>query len=843
MLFAQSKCMKDKLQKIIVIGNGMVGHRFCENIIKKQGENRKYELLVFGDEKHVAYDRVSLSSYFKDYDAGSLYLATEDWYKENEIDLRLNTRITKISSKEKVIYDSSNQSHTYDKLVLATGSKAFIPPVDGVNSKGVFAYRTIEDLDKISEFAKGVKTGVVIGGGLVGLEAAKALLDLKLKTHVIEFSDRLMPRQLDESGASLLKKKIENIGVEVHLNKLSKTFVTENNSLTSIDFSDNTSLQTDMVVISAGIHPHDELSESGEIEKGARGGFVVDDFLATSRKDIYAIGEAASYRGFCYGLIAPGYDMAEVLASNLMGDEKRFLGADLSTKLKLIGVDVASFGDSMGETEKCQIITLHDEKSGCYKRLNVTEDGKYLVGGILVGDISEYGSLLQVMKNNITLPESPLSLITTSISGDQEAMPIPESAVICSCNNVTKGEIRNAIQADEISDIAEVKKCTNAGTGCGGCMPDVTSIFNQCLIERGQSVKQSICEHFDYTRAELYQIVKATNIQTFEELLEKKGTGSGCEVCKPAIASIFATAYNDLVPNHANIQDTNDRYLANIQKNGTYSIVPRIAGGEILPAQLIVLGEVAKKYSLYLKITGAQRIDLFGAQLNDLPNIWEELIEAGFESGHAYAKGLRTVKSCVGSSWCRYGVQDSVSFAIAIENRYKGIRAPHKFKGAVTGCLRQCAEVDNKDFGVIATEKGWNLFVAGNGGAKPQSAKLLASDLSEEECIRYIDRFLMYYITTAKPLQRTATWFNDLEGGIEHLREVIVKDSLGINAELESQMQGLIDAYECEWKAVVQDPKRRALYKHFANSEEINHVEFVDERGQKVPAKKIGLVK
>jgi nitrite reductase (NADH) large subunit len=381
-----------------------------------------------------------------------------------------------------------------------------------------------------------------------------------------------------------------------------------------------------------------------------------------------------------------------------------------------------------------------------------------------------------------------------------------------------------------------LKKSTKACTGCGGCAPMVTDILKITLESLGVKVKKTLCEHFDYSRQELYDIIRVKEIKTYDSLLNSHGKGDGCEICKPAVASLLASIWNELIVKQDTIQDTNDRFLANIQRGGTYSVVPRIAGGEITPEKLMAIGRIAHKYNLYTKITGGQRIDMFGARVDQLPEIWEELIDEGFESGHAYGKALRTIKSCVGTTWCRFGVQDSVSFAIFIENRYKGLRAPHKLKGAVSGCIRECAEAQSKDFGVIATEKGWNLYVCGNGGSRPQHAKLLVTDVDTDTCVKLIDRFLMFYIKTADPLTRTATWLNKMEGGLDYLRDVIVNDSLGIASKLENEMKELIARYECEWKKVVEDPELRAKFKHFINDDsEDETLSFTDLRGQKMP--------
>jgi nitrite reductase (NADH) large subunit len=398
-------------------------------------------------------------------------------------------------------------------------------------------------------------------------------------------------------------------------------------------------------------------------------------------------------------------------------------------------------------------------------------------------------------------------------------MDLPDEAVICSCESVTKKAICAAVDTGAMT-IPEIKKCTKAGTGCGGCVPMVKDLMLGAMKAGGRYIRTVICEHFDYSRQELLDLVHLNGIRSYDAVLDQFGAGDGCEICKPVVASILASLWNDLILKQDTIQDSNDRFLANIQKGGTYSVVPRIPGGEITPDKLIVIGQVARKYNLYTKITGGQRIDLFGAHLTDLPSIWSALITAGFESGHAYGKALRTVKSCVGSTWCRFGLHDSVTFAIEIENRYKGLRAPHKLKGGVSGCIRECAEARGKDFGIIATEKGWNLYVCGNGGSKPQHAQLLAADIDQETCIRYLDRFLMFYIKTADPLSRTSTWLSKMEGGMAYLRNVVVNDSLGIGESLEHAMAANIAAYQCEWKAAIENPEIRKRFSHFVNAPE-----------------------
>ncbi|MDB5258229.1 MAG: nirB [Chitinophagaceae bacterium] len=825
-------------QKIVVAGNGMVGYKFCEKLIAKN-ELAKYELVVFGEEPRPAYDRVHLSAYFEGKTAEDLTMAPLEWYTKNNIQLILSDPVSQIDPVRKTVTSMKGVVVSYDKLIMATGSAAFVPPIPGSEKDGVFVYRTIEDLDLILEYSKKAKKGAVIGGGLLGLEAAKAVADLGLETHVIEFAPRLMPRQLDEAGAVVLKDKIEELGITVHLSK-STASIDGEHAIRSLTFTDGIELDIDMLVISAGIKPRDEVAVKAGLEVGKRGGIVVNDYMQTSHPDIYAIGECALYKEMIYGLVAPGYEMAEVAVAHIVGTERIFAPYDMSTKLKLLGVDVASYGDCYGTTPQSKTIVFEDKVKGIYKRMNISEDGKTLYGGILVGEAENYNMLLQTFKNGIVLPPNPEDLMLGSRGGSESSghglSMLPDDALICSCEGVSKGDICGAVRDKDINDLAGMKACNKAGTGCGGCVPMVKDLINDTMKSMGKVIKTVLCEHFSYSRQELYDLVRIQEIKTFDQALDQLGKGCGCEVCKPAIASILASTWNEMILKHAPLQDTNDKFLANIQKGGTYSVVPRIPGGEITPDKLIVIGSVAKKYNLYTKITGGQRIDMFGAHVHELPDIWEELIDAGFESGHAYGKALRTVKSCVGSTWCRFGLHDSVGFAIRIEERYRGLRAPHKLKSAVSGCVRECAEAQSKDFGIIATEKGWNLFVCGNGGSKPQHALLFASDIDEKTCIQYIDRFLMFYMKTAEPLSRTATWLNKMEGGINYLKEVIIQDSLGICDQLEKEMQFMVDTYACEWAEVVRNPELRKRFKHFINSDEADPtVAFKTEREQKFP--------
>ena len=829
-----------KSETLVVIGNGMVGHHCVEQLIE-QGALSRYDIHVFGEEKQRAYDRVHLSEYFGGRDAESLAMCDSDFYDCNGVRLHLGVQVLEIDRERKEVITSEGRQ-AYDQLILATGSYPFVPPIPGAEGNSRLVYRTLEDLDGIRAAAATARRGVVVGGGLLGLEAANALKSLGIEAHVVEFAPRLMPVQLDADGGAALKTRIEALGVSVHLSRATKEIVAGEEHAYRMNFNDGEFLETDLIVFSAGIRPQDALGRAAGLDVAERGGVIIDNHCRTSDPSIFAIGECASWNGSIFGLVAPGYTMARNLAKQIAGaDYDSFTGADMSTKLKLLGVDVGSIGDAHAATPGAKSYRFIDEATSTYRRLVVSPDGKHVIGAVLVGDNSYYDTLLQYAQNGIKLPDDPSSLILPVSDGAPTlgADALPDTATICSCHNVTKGAVCCAVDAG-CTDLGELKGQTKAATGCGGCSALLKQVFEHELTARGVEVDKSLCEHFAYTRQELYGIVRVENIRSFDELLAKHGRGHiGCDICKPAVGSILASCWNQPItdPLLIPLQDTNDTFMANMQKNGTYSIVPRIAGGEITPDKLIVLGQVAKKYDLYTKITGGQRIDLFGAQLHQLPDIWGELIEAGFETGHAYGKSLRTVKSCVGSTWCRYGVQDSVAMALHLENRYKGLRSPHKIKFAVSGCTRECAEAQSKDVGVIATDKGWNLYVAGNGGMRPRHAELFATDLDDETLIRYIDRFLMFYVRTADKLQRTSVWRESLDGGLDYLKDVIINDSLGLGAELEGQMQLVVDRYECEWANALKDPEKLKRFRTFVNDERGDpDIHFVKERGQRRPA-------
>ncbi|WP_311971196.1 nitrite reductase large subunit NirB [Pseudomonas baltica] len=833
-------------ERLIVIGNGMVGHHCVEQLIER-GALSRFDVRVFGEERQRAYDRVHLSEYFSGSDAEALALGEADLYGRHGVHLHLSEAVLEIDRERREVVTALGR-YGYDRLVLATGSYPFVPPISGSEGNARLVYRTLDDLDSIRAAAANARRGVVVGGGLLGLEAANALKSLGLEAHVVEFAPRLMPVQLDSDGGAALRAQIEALGVGVHTSRATQSVVAGEGYRYRMNFDGGEFLETDLIVFSAGIRPQDALGRSSGLEIAARGGVVIDAHCRSSDARIFAIGECASWNGSVFGLVAPGYSMARNVASTLAGEQHAtFAGADMSTKLKLLGVDVGSIGDAHAATPGARSYRFIDEANASYRRLVVDAEGKKVIGAVLVGDNSYYDTLLQYVQNAIKLPADPACLILPLASGAPSlgADALPDTATVCSCHNVTKGAICTAID-DGCAELGQLKAQTKACTGCGGCAALLKQVFEHELIARGVAVDKSLCEHFAHTRQELYALARVEGIHSFDEMLVKHGRGHvGCDICKPTVANVLASCWNRPImdPSLVPLQDTNDTFMANMQKNGTYSVVPRIPGGEITPDKLIAIGAVAKKYDLYTKITGGQRIDLFGAQLHELPDIWSELIAAGFETGHAYGKSTRTVKSCVGSTWCRYGVQDSVQMALLIEDRYKGLRSPHKLKFAVSGCTRECAEAQSKDVGVIATEKGWNLYIAGNGGMRPRHAELFATDLDDATLIRYIDRFLMFYIRTADKLQRTSVWRESLEGGLDFLKQVIIEDSLGLGAELEGQMQLVVDRYECEWANALKDPEKLKRFRTFVNDKRSDpDIQFITEREQRRPAPAVQLI-
>lgn len=829
--------------RIVVVGAGMVGHRFVESLLSR--EDLAVQITVVGDENRMPYDRVGLTGYLTGRDADDLTLDPAA-FDDERVEFLPGDPVAVIDRSRRRVRLDSGRFLDYDRLVLATGSYAARLALDGFDLPGCFVYRTIDDLEQLRVFVEQRQAqlgrplhGYVVGGGLLGLEAAGALGGLDVAATVVQSSDRLMSAQLDVGAGGVLRRLIEARGIGVRTETVTTRLDPDRTGKVSrIEFRDGSHAEVDVVVFTVGVRPRDELARAAQLECHPRGGVVIDETCQTSDPAILAIGEVANFDGMAVGLVAPGYAMAEVAASRLCGGEATFPGFDLSAKLKFSGIDVASFGDAMATTAGALDVVYADPTAGVYKKLVLSDDATTLLGGILVGDAAAYGSLRPLVGG--PLGADPAVYLAPEVSGSAPATELPDAAVVCSCSSVTAGRIRQAVHEEGCADAAAVKACTKAGATCGSCTVMVKKLVGQELAKSGQTVSNALCEHFDISRRQLFDAVRVSELTTFSAIIDRFGRGRGCDICKPTLASILSTLVGGHVLDgeNATLQDTNDHVMANIQRDGTYSVVPRMAGGEVTPEGLIVIGEIARDYALYTKITGGQRIDMFGARLEQLPEIWQRLVDAGFESGQAYGKSLRTVKSCVGSTWCRYGVLDSVGMAVRLELRYRGLRAPHKLKLGVSGCARECAEARGKDAGVIATENGWNLYVGGNGGFTPRHAELLAEGLDDDQLIRAIDRFFMYYIRTADRLQRTAPWMQELEGGLGELRSVIFDDILGICADLDAAMAKHVDAYEDEWAATLADPAKLARFHSFVNAPDTPDpsLGYVAERGQVRPA-------
>ncbi len=834
------------VRDVLIVGGGPAAHRLADSLHERD-TGHALRVTVVGEESHAPYDRVALSTRLADA-ATDLTLQPTSMWNSGHIRLITGERVDAVDAVARTATTSAGRVLHWDELVLATGSSAPVPDIPGREHARV--YRTIDDVDALVAEARRLAERhgrparvLVAGGGLLGLEAAGGLAELGAEAAVVHSGRWLMSAQLDEGAGRALGRIIAGQGIALHLGVRPASILTEHGSVVGVEFTDGTRTEVDLVVFAIGITPRDELARRLGLELGPRGGVAIDTTCAASAPRIWAIGEVASFEGRCTGLVAPANAMAEVVADRLLGGAARFTSVDDATKLKLAGVDVASFGDALGRTEQALEIVYADPARGLYQKLVMTDDAKTLLGGIFVGDASPYASLRPLLGTRLASePAAYLSASGMEAPGGDE---LPAAALVCACNNVTAGTIREAVNGSEhvdgCTELGALKTCTRAGTQCGSCVPLVKKLLESELKKAGVTPSRALCEHFALSRQELFESIRVLELTSFDDIIARFGTGRGCDVCKPVVGSILAAQHGSYILDggRGGLQDTNDRAMANMQKDGTYSVVPRIPAGEITPQKLAVIAQVATDFDLYTKITGGQRIDLFGARLDQLPEIWRRLVDAGFESGQAYGKALRNVKSCVGSTWCRYGVQDSVAMAVQLELRYRGLRSPHKLKFGVSGCARECAEARGKDVGVIATEQGWNMYVGGNGGFQPAHAQLLASDLDDATLLRYIDRYIMYYVRTADRLQRTARWIEDIEGGLDHVRDVVVHDSLGLAEELEKAMARHVDTYEDEWAATLADPERLRRFRSFVNAPNVPDPSIArvpDERGQFRPA-------
>ncbi|WP_277679915.1 nitrite reductase large subunit NirB [Gracilibacillus dipsosauri] len=784
--------------KLVLIGNGMAGIRCLEEILKIEKDT--FEITVFGSENHPNYDRIQLSKVLQgDTAIEDITLNDWNWYEQNNILLYSGETVTSIDTEKQIVLSDKNREVAYDKLIISTGSVPFILPLPGADKEGVTAFRNIEDCEKMIEYSKEYKKAAVIGGGLLGLEAARGLLNLGMEVDVIHISDYLMERQLDEAAANQLRKELEKQGMNFLLRKQTQEIFGENR-VEGLRFSDGEEIKADLVVMAVGIKPNISIAVESGIPVNR--GILVNDYMETEIPNVFAVGECAEHRGMVYGLVAPLYEQGKALAGKICGiDVKPYEGTVLSTKLKVSGVDVFSAG-IINEDEQTKVIKEFNDWKGTYKKILIQDDK--ISGAVLFGDTKEGTKLLSLINKGANVSEY-LEKDENNDAGVSFVASLPNDEIICGCNGVTKGDIVNAIETQGLTSIDEVKGCTNASRSCGGCKPLVADILELTLGDEFSKVnqKEAICSCTTLSRDEVVAAIRNMNLKTTREVMNvlEWNTIDGCSKCRPALNYYLGMIYPLEYEDEKESRFVNERLHANIQKDGTFSVVPRMYGGVTNPEQLRKIADVAEKYDVkLLKVTGGQRIDLFGIEKEDLPKVWAEL---DMPSGYAYGKTLRTVKTCVGAEFCRFGTQDSIGLGIALEKKLERISTPHKFKMAVSACPRNCAESGIKDLGVVGVDGGYQIYVGGNGGTDLRAADLLCKVKTSEEVIEITGAYFQYYRETGIYLERTSKWVERM--GLDHIRSVMEDDQkrLELNMRLD---EALMVAQE-PWKEIVESER------------------------------------
>jgi len=769
------------MEKLIVVGNGMAGIGCVEQILKYA---RKFEITLFGDETHLNYNRILLSSVLAgEKSADEIVLNSLEWYEKNDIELRLGVRIVEVDPVQKTVAGDDGSITSFDKLLLATGSNALIPPMEGTDKKGVYVFRNLDDTRALLDCSRSGAKAIVIGGGLLGLEAARGLQVQGCEVTVVHLMDRLMERQLDLAGGSYLKARMECMGVQVLLNHNTKAILGAEKA-SGIQFADGTELEADFVVVAAGIRPNVELGRKAGLT--VRRAIVVNDQMQTSNPDIFAVGECVEHNGVCYGLVAPLLEQGKVLAATITGHTgANYEGTVPAAKLKIMGVEVFSAGEIGENTPGNDIVRFEDPALGIYKRLTLRENR--LVGVILVGDTSDSHRYLNWLQLKQDLTEARRHLLFPQPAGDSgfDVAAVPDSKVICGCHGVSKGSIIRAIQERGLNTLGQVKECTRASTGCGSCTELCQQLLKAIVPAAQAEEKKLLCRCVPISEEQLREIVRSQRIRSVQEVLNIYGNGLGCEACKPALSYMMDVVWCGEHKEDRSARFVNDRVHANIQKDGTFSVVPRIRGGVTSPEELRRIADVAEKYKVpMVKITGSQRIDLLGVQKADLPKIWAEL---GMPSGQAYTKGVRMVKTCVGTDFCRFGVQDSTSAGIELERRFENLFTPHKLKMGAVGCPRNCAEATVKDIGLLGQEGSWQVVVGGAAGKKVRKADLLVTVESTEEALQTAALFFQYYRENANYLERTYDFVERV--GIERVRRETVYAPLALQQGLRERLR------------------------------------------------------
>ncbi|MDO7282869.1 nitrite reductase large subunit NirB [Shouchella clausii] len=793
-------------EKVVLIGNGMAGIRTLEEIIKR--EPNRFQFTVFGAEPHPNYNRILLSSVLQgDASVSDIVLNDYDWYERNQIELFTGDAVVRVDCRKKEVWSASGIKRTYDRLIFATGSDPFMLPLPGAEKEGVIAFRNIADCESMINAAKSYQKAVVIGGGLLGLEAARGLLNLKMDVDVIHIADHLMDRQLDSDAGKMLKAELEQQGMQFHLNK--KTVkINGHKRVKGISFSDQTSIKADLVVMAVGIRPNVQLAKQSGLKVNQA--IVVNDYMETSEEDVYAVGECAEHRGIVYGLVAPLYEQGKVLAehicTNTSNEVSGYKGSIVSTKLKVSGVNVFSAG-AFRDQDETKSIRIHDEFAGVYKKLVVKNN--QVVGAVLFGDTNDANRILSLIRSRediSAISKAALFPSETNDSSPSVVATMADEETICGCNGVSKGEIVCAIKEQGLSTVAEIRQCTNASRSCGGCKPEVAELLALTTGTDIMAKPEPLCGCTELTHEAVVASIREMGLSYVREVMSVLGWKSeeGCSKCRPALnyylGLISPLDYTD----DAHSRFVNERVHANIQKDGTFSVVPRMYGGVTNPEQLRKIADVAEKYNVpLLKVTGGQRIDLLGVEKEKLPNVWRDL---GMRSGYAYGKTLRTVKTCVGEDFCRFGTQDSISLGIEIEKKYEGLNTPHKVKMAVSACPRNCAESGIKDVGIVGVEGAWEIYVGGNGGVDLRSAELLCKVATNEEVMETISAFLQYYREQATYLERTSHWIERV--GLESIKKVIFDDSIE-RAALIERMEMALSRHKDPWTEIVESEEKQ----------------------------------
>ncbi|CAM4107665.1 nitrite reductase large subunit NirB [Paenibacillus alkaliterrae] len=811
--------MTTSKKKLVLIGNGMAGVRAVEHLLKLSPDS--YDITIFGAEPHPNYNRIMLSSVLAGgADMQEIVINDWNWYKENNITLHVGHKVTKIDTESKKVTSHLGIEVDYDAVIIATGSNPFMLPLPGADKEGVIAFRDIHDCEVMIDASKKYKKAVVIGGGLLGLEAARGLLHLGMEVNVVHIFNYLMERQLDEQAAKMLQRELEAQGMQFLLQK-STSSIKGKRRAAGLVFADGSEVDGDLIVMAVGIKPNIELAKASGIEVNR--GIVVDDFMQTSVPGVYAVGECAEHRGIAYGLVAPLYEQGAVLAKHLAGVETAgYAGSVTSTKLKVSGVDVFSAG-RFDEAPGTRALKIQDDMAGTYKKI-VVQDGK-LIGAVLFGDTSDGSELFASIKKGESVAgrEKEIllgissDLLGQSGGGSSRLESMADDEIICGCNGVSKGTIADAIQNKGCNTVGAIKSCTKASASCGGCKPQVEGLLHLYAGDAVGDVKEGICGCTTLSRDEIVAEITRMKLMSTKEVMNVLDWSNpeGCSKCRPALNYYLGMLYPEEYVDENESRITNERYHANIQKDGTFSVVPRIYGGVTSPADLKKIAEVAEKFEVpMVKFTGGQRLDLLGVKKEDLPKIWEEL---DMPSGHAYGKTLRTVKTCVGNTFCRFGTQDSIGMGIRMEKAFERLNTPAKVKLAVSGCPRNCAEATIKDFGVVAIDGGWELHVAGNGGVKVRATDLLCIVKTEDEVMEWSSAFLQYYRENAQWNERTAQWVERV--GLESVKKALEnrEDRLALMGRIEKTLSLTTDP----WKQIVEKDELRKNFEQLSGAQPV----------------------